>query len=145
VATSRRQSFVTRINTRKTHGKHTRLRIEVAPPPKNLYLNTYIHRLRHRLIRPELEYLESIKTKLFYKRLQLVKYKKTEPWAMEDLRAILKSLKNNKTRDPHDLINELFKPENIGSDMEYSLLLLLNKIMKPCIHFLNVCICSMPT
>ena len=30
--------------------------------------------------------------------------------------------------DPHGLINELFRPENIGSDLECSLLLLLNKI-----------------
>ena len=95
---------------------------------KKLYLNTYIHRLRHRPIRPGLEYLESIKTELFYKRLELVKLMKSEPWTMSDLRPVLKSLKNNKSRDPHDFINELFKPENIGTDLEYSLLIMLNKI-----------------
>ena len=51
-----------------------------------------------------------------------------EPWKLEDLRSVLKLLKKNKSMDPHGLINELFSPENIGSDLEFSLLLLLNKI-----------------
>ena len=51
-----------------------------------------------------------------------------KPWDKEDLRSVLKCLKKNKSRDPHNLINELFRPENIGSDLEYSLLLLLNKV-----------------
>ena len=110
---------------------------------KKLYLNTYVHRLRHRPIRPELKYLESLKTELFYKRLELVKYKTIEPWTLKDLRVVLKSLKNNKSRDPHDLINELFKPENIGSDMECSLLLMLNRVKKTftfpeIMHFANI-------
>ena len=62
--------------------------------------------------------------------MQLVKLQNSEPWTIDDLRRVLKSLKNNKSRDPHNLINELFKPENIGSDMEYSMLLLLNMIKK---------------
>ena len=107
---------------------------------KKLYLNTYVQRLRHRPIRPELKYLESLKTELFYKRLELVKYKTIEHWTLEDLRVVLKSLKN-KSRDPRDLINELFKPENIGSDMECSLLLMLVKktfTFPEIMHFANI-------
>ena len=37
-------------------------------------------------------------------------------------------LKDNKSRDPHGLLNELFKPGVIGKDMENSLLELLNKV-----------------
>ena len=57
-----------------------------------------------------------------------MKLKKSEPWDKKNLRTVLKSLKKNKSRDPHDMINELFRPENIGSDLESALLLLLNKI-----------------
>ena len=54
--------------------------------------------------------------------------KKAEPWDIESLRRVLKSLKKNKSRDPHDLIYELSRLENVGSDLESSLLLLLNKV-----------------
>ena len=104
-------------------------RIVCNPEELNqLYVDTYKHRLRHRPIRPELKQLESLKMELFYKRLQLVKLQKSNPWDFENLRSVLKSLKKNKSRDPHHLINELFRPEVIGSDLEYSLLLMLNKI-----------------
>ena len=43
---------------------------------------------------------------------------------------MLQSLKNNKSRDPHSLINEIFKPGVIGSDLERSLLLLFNRVKK---------------
>ena len=95
---------------------------------KNLYINTYTHRLRKRPIRPEFKELEILKNELFNKRLQLLKMKEYEPWNLKDLRFVLKSLKKNKSSDPHGLINEIFRSENIGSDLESSLLLLLNKI-----------------
>ena len=43
---------------------------------------------------------------------------------------VLKSLKNNKSRDPHGMVNELFKPGVIGQDLFKSLLMLCNKIKK---------------
>ena len=41
---------------------------------------------------------------------------------------VLKKMKNNKSRDPHGMVNELFKPGVIGKDLEDSLLLLFNRI-----------------
>ena len=52
----------------------------------------------------------------------------TTPWTKSQLRKVLKKLKENKTRDPHGLVNELFKPGVIGNDLEESLLQLLNKV-----------------
>ena len=95
---------------------------------KKLYIETYIHRLRKRPIRPEFKELEQLKLELFNKRMKIVKLQKYELWNLENIRYILKALKKNKSRDPHGFINELFRPENIGSDMERSLLLLMNKI-----------------
>ena len=41
---------------------------------------------------------------------------------------MLKKLKNNKSRDPLGLANELFKPTNAGSDLKKAVLLLMNQI-----------------
>ena len=49
-----------------------------------------------------------------------------------DLERVLKGLKKNKSRDPHGLINELFKPGVIGSDLTESLLSLFNGIKDNC-------------
>ena len=89
---------------------------------KKLYLTTYKHRLRHRPIKPGFEQLKMLKEELCSKRLRLVKMRPNEPWAEKDLQTVLRSLKNNK------LINELFKPGVIGSDLQESLLLMFNRI-----------------
>ena len=54
--------------------------------------------------------------------------KKPEPWALDNLTKVLKSLKNNKTMDPHGMINEIFKPGIIGYDLKLGLLNLFNEI-----------------
>ena len=41
-----------------------------------------------------------------------------------------KTLKNNQSRDPNDMINELFKPGTIGNDLKVSLLSLVNGIKR---------------
>ena len=75
---------------------------------KELYLNTFLHRLRSRPMKKE--YLRFLKEKLWSKRLEYSKRKKTKDWKMESLDKVLKSLKNNKSRDPHGFVNEIFKP-----------------------------------
>ena len=47
-------------------------------------------------------------------------------WTIEELDKVLKKLKSNKTRDPHGLINEIFKPGVIGEDLKLALLSLFN-------------------
>ena len=46
------------------------------------------------------------------------------------LNKVLSSLKDEKTRDPHGLINELFKPGVAGEDFQLSFLIMANKIKK---------------
>ena len=62
--------------------------------------------------------------------LEEMKKKKTEPWNINELEKALKSLKSNKTADPHGLVNEIFKSNCAGSDLVESLLLLYNGIKK---------------
>ena len=95
---------------------------------KTLYLETFVNRLRCRPIKYELLYLKMIKEELFSERLKLAKLKKTNPWKLKELQKVLKALKMKKSRDPHGLINELFKPGILGKCLEESILKLLNRI-----------------
>ena len=62
------------------------------------------------------------------RRLEYVRKIKTEPWTESQLNKVLASLKNDKSRDPHGLVNELFKPGVIGKDLLQSILLLFNQV-----------------
>ena len=55
---------------------------------------------------------------------------KTPPWNMDDLSAVLRSLKNEKSSDPFGLVNELFKPGVAGQDLKLAILKLANRIKK---------------
>ena len=95
---------------------------------KKLYLKTYLNRLRHRKIKPGFENLKILKEYLCLKRLELTKETKAPRLTRIKLEKVLKQLKNNKARDPHGLINEIFKLDYIGDDLKESLFLLCNKI-----------------
>ena len=95
---------------------------------KKLYLNTYQNRLKNRDMKEELLDLHSYKMNLWKSTLESLQKKTTDDWTMADLDKVLKSLKNNRTRDPMGLINEIFKPGTIGRNMKLALLGLLNQI-----------------
>ena len=60
--------------------------------------------------------------------MKLASHNKTEDWSMNDLEIVLKGLKTNKSRDALGYLNELFKPDTIGSDLKLALLKLMNSI-----------------
>ena len=93
-----------------------------------LYKETFIHRLRHRPIREEYSDFFELKMKLCKERLIYSERNKSQSWTEEQFIKILQNLKNNKCRDPHGLVNEIFKLKNIGVDLFNSLFELLNRI-----------------
>ena len=95
---------------------------------KKLYIDHYVERLSHRNIEPCYKENYEKKVLLWNSRFEKLKTTKSADWNLKDLRSTLKSLKNNKTRDPGGLINELFKPGVIGKDLEKALLNLVNGI-----------------
>ena len=100
-----------------------------APLPlKTLYIETYKKRLQHRPILEEYEDIYELKTLLWKLRCDEVKQKKSAPWELSYLLKILKGLKNNQSRDPSGLINELLKPGVMGQDLAKGLLDLINGI-----------------
>ena len=95
---------------------------------KDLYLRTYQERLKHKEMKGELKDIFFLKEELWSRRLEELKEKKTSPWKSSELDVALKSLKSNKTADPHGMINELFKKGCSGSNLLEALLLLYNGI-----------------
>ena len=97
---------------------------------KEIYLDAYTERLKHRVMVPELLKLKTLREELFQQRLQLAKKNRSPDWTMEDLDKVLVRLKDEKASDPTGLVNELFSSKNIGSDLRLSILLLMNKIKR---------------
>ena len=57
-----------------------------------------------------------------------MKLVKSDPWSENDIDKVLSSLKKNKSRDPYNFINDIFKVGVVGTDLKNSMLLLFNKI-----------------
>lgn len=102
--------------------------ITTKEPLKNLYLETYIDRLRTRDIIPELNYLNNVNEELWIERLEQASKNKTPDWTIKQLELVLKTLKNDKARDPIGFTNEIFKEG--GSDLKLSILKLMNNIKR---------------
>ena len=56
---------------------------------KQLYLNTYVHRLRNRPIKQDYQEIKELKEELFELRLELSNCNQSVPWNMEDLEFVL--------------------------------------------------------
>ena len=95
---------------------------------KQLYLKTYIHRLRNRPIKSDFEELKQMKTDLFYLRLKLAASQKSKAWEMKDLEKVLNGLKMDKARDPNGWANDIFKEGVAGRDLKKSMLNFFNKM-----------------
>ena len=93
---------------------------------EKLYMDTYKERLKPNKIAPGCENLELLKEYLYKLRYESCKSKKTEKWVMDDLDNVLKSMKNNKARDAHGHVYELFKYG--GDDLKESLLKMFNLV-----------------
>jgi hypothetical protein len=83
-------------------------------------------RLRNRTINPEYQELQEIKEYLCSLRLKIARKAEYDKWTMNQLRDAVAKLKNNKCKDPHGHINEMYK--HMGNDGLLSLLNLMNRI-----------------
>ena len=100
-----------------------------APPLlRKLYLDTYVHRLRHREMKTEFLDVFELKTTLWNYQLEYCRGNKTDDWLLKDLTKVLRKLKNNKSRDPSGYINEIFKPQVSGGNLLEGILSLANGV-----------------
>ena len=95
---------------------------------QKLYLDTFVHRLRWRPMREDYAELFLLKEELCKLRLDCSKLNKSPQWTKPQLVKVLSSLKNNKSRDPHGIVNEIFKPGVAGDKLISSLLIMFNRI-----------------
>ena len=63
---------------------------------EQLYLDTYIERLKPNPVDEDLEDIFELKNELFDMRIEESKTKVTSDWTMDDLEEVLKTLKSNK-------------------------------------------------
>ena len=96
------------------------------------FLDTYIDRLAPNQTEEGYEEIRAYQDKLFDLRLQLSKNSKGMDWTFNDLEKVLQSLKNNKARDSHGHIYELYKYG--GHDLKYSMLRTFNMIKRKQIY-----------
>ena len=94
---------------------------------KQLYQETYVHRLRKRNIIADYCEIEPLRNLLFSLRLSLSRTQRSEPWSKSQLWTVLKSLKVGKSSDCMGFVNELFKPGVIGEHLFESLLNIINR------------------
>ena len=95
---------------------------------KERAIEVYTTRLAANKIEPHLEKLEEARNELCHLRLKLAKLDKTKPWDMDDLKAAVKQLANDKSRDAENHANELFKETVAGTDLLKAVLNLMNLI-----------------
>ena len=93
---------------------------------ETLYLDTYSTRLQPNIITEKTKELKEIKEFLLDLQIKIAKSRVTADWTIKDLEKVLKTLKNNKARDEHGHIYELFKYG--GVSLKLSLLKLFNCI-----------------
>ena len=92
---------------------------------KDLTLKVFIDRLKHHKILPHLVKYKELREELLNIRLESTKLNKSPEWTGKDLDNVLKKLKSGKCQDPAELVNELFKLENISEDLKESLFFML--------------------
>ena len=95
---------------------------------KQLYIDTFTHRLRDRPAKSGYENIQKLQEELCDERLKLTKQNKSPDWDMKDLEFALGKLKKNKARDPHEIANEIFRPEVAGLELKKSLVMMFNKM-----------------
>ena len=95
---------------------------------ENAALNVYKERLQNKDMDKNLEHIKISKEVLCEKILKIAKTRKTPQWTMTDLDKVLKGLKKQKSRDPHGLANDLFRPGVAGEDLKLAVLKLMNMI-----------------
>lgn len=76
------------------------------------------------------EFLEifNIITELWRRRCNALKLKISPRWSLKELNVVLKSLKNNKSRDPHGFLNDVFKPSMAGNNLRVGILNFVNGV-----------------
>ena len=95
---------------------------------KKLLLQEYTERLRRRPLRPDLRNIEVSQQQIFSSKMKYAENVISKPFSSTEIWYVLKTLKNNISRDNAGLLNELFKPGCAGGNLISSLEIMFNKL-----------------
>ena len=95
---------------------------------KKVTLEHFHQRMRKRKVKFDVEEEIKLNEDVFSKRVEEAETNQSAPFSMEELEKVTTKLKSGKSKDPNNLIYELFKDGVMGNDMKHSLLMLLNKM-----------------
>ena len=95
---------------------------------KHVILKHFAHRMRKRPVKDDVKDIIDLNEKLFKQRLINVKSVKSSPFSMAELTITLKNLTLGKSRDPDNIVCDIFKDGVIGDNLKESILLMMNKI-----------------
>ena len=99
--------------------------------------------MRKRPVKEDVKEIINLNKKLFKHRLTYVKSVKSLQFSMEELTVTLKNLTSGKSRDPENLVAEIFKEGVIGDNLKESILIMMNRIkdenkVPECMRMANV-------
>ena len=95
---------------------------------QKVILEHFTHRMRKRPVKQEVMEILNKSEELFRKRVENAKTVKNCPFEMKELEDMLKCMKLGKSRDPENLVRDIFKEGVIGSDLKMSILMMVNRI-----------------
>ena len=95
---------------------------------KHVILKHFAHRMRKRPVKDEVTEIVDLNEKLFKQRLTNVKSVRSSPFSMEELTITLKNLTLGKSRDPDNLVCDIFKEGVIGDNLKESILMMMNRM-----------------
>jgi len=95
---------------------------------ENIVIKRFEERLTPLTMKEDLVMHKVQREDLCSQRLEKARKNITPDWTPRELECVLKQLKNDKSKDPLDIPNELFKPENAGIDLKLAVLRLMNQI-----------------
>ena len=86
--------------------------------------------MRKRPVKNEVKNIIKLNQEIFDQRIKHARSVKSPPFSMIELETTLKNLTPGKSRDPDNIICEIFKEDVIGYDLNMSVLIIMNKIKK---------------
>ena len=89
-------------------------------------LQEFKDRLRTRPTRPDMEIVRSLRGRILEMCLKISEKHRLPDFSMTDLLKSMSNLKNNNSKDPQGLVNEIFKEGCVGTDLRESLLKMFN-------------------
>ena len=124
-----RKAFPKNSNSLPTGVKNIQGKVITNPTEKKKVTNDhFVHRMRKRATIDEVKEIRESNEKIFFERLENAKKNKSPPFTEAELDKVLKSLKNDKSKDPSGYVCELFKEGVIGTDLRESLLMMMNQM-----------------